>query len=97
LFVISANLLQTTNKNTISILDARSSKYYTCTYNDKVVKENITLKSMQEIQKLADKNKHEIVKDYDGVDIFNNLFQHINNFKKVNVDDLKPLYIKPAV
>jgi tRNA A37 threonylcarbamoyladenosine modification protein TsaB len=83
-------------KNGISILDARGNKFYAGVYkNDKLVGK-IKIMTPEQISKLATKNKLQVFKDYEDKDnlIFENLFFHLKDFKKVSPTELKSLYIK---
>jgi len=71
------------SKDKTSIIDARGNKFY-CLDNNKII-----LKDNEELKKLKTITYNDINKQ--------NLVDNINNFKKVDINKLEPLYIKKVI
>jgi tRNA threonylcarbamoyl adenosine modification protein YeaZ len=96
-FSISALRLQATS-NCISILDAKGNKFYTAVFKNNKQVGRVSLKTLNDIEKLAEKYKLPIIQDFHKVNIFENIFLNINNFKLCkNTIRLRPLYIKKPI
>jgi tRNA A37 threonylcarbamoyladenosine modification protein TsaB len=81
----------------ISILDARGNKFYTGFFkNNKKIGEYKIL-DLDQINKFSRTKKMSIIKDYESANVFENLIIHLKDFKKLENDNIKPMYIKPAV
>jgi tRNA threonylcarbamoyl adenosine modification protein YeaZ len=92
IYAIDSLTLQATNE-CVSILDARGNKFYTAIFlNNKQIKPT-TIIDYPSIEKLANLYKIKIIQDYHKIDIFQNLINRIEYFKKVD-KTFEPNYIK---
>jgi tRNA threonylcarbamoyl adenosine modification protein YeaZ len=82
-YTIDSNYLQTKG-NDISILDAKGSKYYVGIYKNNKLVGKVKILSIDEIELIKNKSKLDVSKDFEGIDIFKQLFFHIKDFKKVD-------------
>jgi tRNA threonylcarbamoyl adenosine modification protein YeaZ len=99
IFKINSLKLQTTKENQISILDAKGGKFYTSVYKKNSLIGEIELKNEKEILEIANNDKLDIIKDNEGINIFENFFFHLknNDFISSSCERLKPLYVKKAI
>ncbi|SYV96409.1 Uncharacterised protein [Mycoplasma putrefaciens] len=91
-------LFQAGKNKVLSLLDARSNKYYLAVYDHFKVLENIKLVTEDELQSYFDKySEFKIVKDYD-IDFINNYLETKEIFELVeDVNNINPLYVKSFV
>ncbi|PPE04398.1 tRNA N6-adenosine(37)-N6-threonylcarbamoyltransferase complex dimerization subunit TsaB [Entomoplasma ellychniae] len=98
-FLIDSLALQAVGKKCISLLDARSYKYYCGVYdNNKVINEPylIEQKDLKELQKQF--LEYRIIKDYDGIDFKINVLNALKQFQKVQTtSEISPIYIKSFI
>lgn len=98
-FIIDSLTFQLKELNGISIIDAKSNRSYVCVYknNKCLVKPKIVLNS--ELVKIKPKYKSlKIYENYEKVNVFENLLNLTNIFKKVNnFQDITPTYLKAAI
>lgn len=99
LYTIDSLRLQVPFDDGISTLDARGSKEYYAVYKKKTNITSIKCEENIEFEKICNLNKDlPLYKNYENVDIFECLINNIDNFCEVNnINDLKPLYVKPPV
>ncbi|AEM68943.1 tRNA (adenosine(37)-N6)-threonylcarbamoyltransferase complex dimerization subunit type 1 TsaB [Mycoplasma putrefaciens] len=97
-YLINSLLFQAGKNKVLSLLDARSNKYYLAVYDHFKVLENIKLVTEDELQSYFDKySEFKIVKDYD-IDFINNYLETKEIFELVeDVNNINPLYVKSFV
>lgn len=95
-FLIDSLKIQAGNQKCISLLDARSNKWFCGVYdNKKVIKEFYLIdeNTLNELQKKY--SDYKLVKDYNDVDFKVNLLKTLSEFKKVDsVNEITPVYVK---
>lgn len=97
IYTISTLLLQATEPNCYSLIDARSQKHYLAEIHDYKINGNFTLIEDSKIFDLFNKNNIIIKDTIDKVD-FNNVKMHLKNFEKVkDLKNLNAIYIKGAI
>ena len=94
IFIINSLLLQITNKNSISVIDAKSDKSYIAIYknNKEILKPTIFLNT--ELEKIISNYKDAATVCNKTDESYDNFLLHKKHFKLINTKDLQPLYIK---
>ncbi|AGJ90573.1 tRNA (adenosine(37)-N6)-threonylcarbamoyltransferase complex dimerization subunit type 1 TsaB [Mycoplasma putrefaciens] len=97
-YLINSLLFQAGKNKVLSLLDARSNKYYLAVYDHFKVLENIKLVTEDELQRYFDKySEFKIVKNYD-IDFINNYLETKEIFELAeDVNNINPLYVKSFV
>ncbi|ATZ17580.1 tRNA N6-adenosine(37)-N6-threonylcarbamoyltransferase complex dimerization subunit TsaB [Williamsoniiplasma luminosum] len=99
-FVIDSLKFQAGNKNKISLINARSNKFYASVLSDYKIQEAIQLINQDQVETLFEQyvqKRYVQVIDYNNVDFGLNVLDLIkhNQFALIEkVEDLKPIYIK---
>jgi tRNA threonylcarbamoyl adenosine modification protein YeaZ len=94
-YISSLELQRNKIKKCISIIDAKNKRYYCSIYNNNKTIILNELVSAKEIDSYKEKYKSfKIVQDVNSIDIFMN---NLDTFKKVDVNQLQPLYIKKPI
>ncbi|MDR0985326.1 MAG: tRNA (adenosine(37)-N6)-threonylcarbamoyltransferase complex dimerization subunit type 1 TsaB [Mycoplasmataceae bacterium] len=92
-YTISSLLLQLPVPNGTSLLDARGNKYFCGIYKNNKLVSKLKIINLRKV-----KSCKNIYKNYENIDIFNNLIYHMKDFRKVkDINNLSPLYIKQPV
>ncbi|ATZ18199.1 tRNA (adenosine(37)-N6)-threonylcarbamoyltransferase complex dimerization subunit type 1 TsaB [Mesoplasma melaleucae] len=98
-FLIDSLKIQAGNQKCISLLDARSNKWFCSVYdNKKVIKEPFLIDedTLKELQ--AEYPDYIIIKDYDHVDFKVYVLNALADFEKIeNISDISPIYVKSFI
>ncbi|ASZ09267.1 tRNA (adenosine(37)-N6)-threonylcarbamoyltransferase complex dimerization subunit type 1 TsaB [Mesoplasma chauliocola] len=95
-FLIDSLKLQAANKKSISLLDARSNKWFCGVYDkNKIIKEPYLIDE-NELKDLEKKHSDfHVIKDYENIDFKVNVLKCLEQFEKVKeVNEIIPIYIK---
>lgn len=94
IYVIDSLRLQTTKRNSISLLDAKGQSFFAAVYaGDKVILKPC-LRSQTQVTQLIKKYSkyHHCINQIDKA--YGNFIKHKHHFKKITADKLEPLYLK---
>ncbi len=92
IYEINSLYFQAGLNNVVSLLDAKSNKYYSCTFENGKKISDISLKDVNKIENI---NNHKKIVDYKNIDYIKNFLDLKNKFNKINdINNFKIKYYK---